>query len=98
MEPHSDPAAIPRIKNKPRRSTLRFYGDEFVFDTVTGLFFRVSSTAGILLHAVESGSPVEDLPDLLQARYQLDRATATRDVELFLNDLAALRPLVRLNG
>lgn len=76
---------------------LRFYGDQFVFDAVSGLFYRMSPTACFLLRSLDAGAKAADLPGLLQSRYQLDRATAIRDVALFLNDLAALEPLNHLD-
>jgi hypothetical protein len=69
-------------------STLRFYGDEFVFNTVSGKCYRVTSTAGFLLRALVAGAENEQLVDLIQARYGVDRTAAVRDVELLLNDLA----------
>ncbi len=81
---------------RTRASTLRFYDDGFVFDTVSGLFFRMSAPACALLSALDEGAAPETLPDLLQARYGIDRSTAVRDVALFLNDVAALEPLDRL--
>jgi hypothetical protein len=88
-------ASRPGKEQKP--SSLRFYGDEFVFDTVSGLFYRISPTAGFLLRSLDAGAEIADLARLLQSRYRLDRATAARDVALFLNDLAALEPFIRLN-
>ncbi len=77
-------------------SALRFYGDEFVFESVSGMFFRVSPTASFVLRRLDAGTKVGDLPAALQVRYGIDRATATRDVELFVNELAALEPLDHL--
>lgn len=81
--------------NKRSSSGLCFYGDEFVFDTVSGMFFRLSPTASFVLRSLEAGTKLTDLPAALETRYRVDRATATRDVELFLNELAVLEPLDR---
>lgn len=89
-------AARPRANAKPH--SLQFYGDEFVFDRVSGLFYRVSPTAGFLLRSLDSGAEPAELPKLLQSRYRLDSATANRDVALFLNDLATLEPLNRVRA
>lgn len=86
---------LPPKPDKRSSSGLRFYGDEFVFDTVSGMFFRLSPTASLVLRSVEAGTKLADLPTVLEKRYGVDRATATRDVELFLNELAALEPLDR---
>lgn len=69
---------------------LRFYGDQFVFDTVSGLFFRLSPTAGFLLRVIDGGAEAADLPGLLQQTYGISEKNALRDAELFLNDLAGL--------
>lgn len=87
------PISLPHARGK--RSTLRFYGDEFVFDTVSGMFFRLSPSAAFILRRLLSGTELRDLPETLEARYGIDRGTAMRDVELFLNELAALEPLDR---
>lgn len=92
------PAKSQKTADKPKTATLRFYGDEFVFDTVSGLFYRMSPSACFLLQALDSGKSRRELPVLLQHEYQLDASTAVRDAELFLNDLAALEPLNRLGA
>lgn len=76
-----------------RDSALHFYGDEFVFDAVSGMFFRLSPTGSFVLRCLAAGKKPDDLAAALQARFNIDRATAIRDVELFLNELAALEPL-----
>ena len=71
-------------------SRLVFYEDGFVFDTVSGLFFRLNPTAAFALRALAEGAEPDELPEKLQRRYDLDHQTAVRDAELFLDDLAAL--------
>lgn len=78
-------------------SALRFYEDEFVFDAVSGMFYRLNPTACFVLRALDEGVTPDRLPGMLQAEYGLDAATASRDVELFLNDLASLEPLSHLH-
>ena len=73
--------------------TLRFYGDGFVFNTASGMFHRITSTACFLLRNVAAGYTEEQLVDLMKERYGLDQVSATRDVELLLNDLADLELL-----
>jgi len=77
-------------------STLRFYGDEFIFDTVSGMFFRISSTAGLILRSLQSGTRPDRLADEIQERYGISRSAALRDVELLRNDLAGIEALDRL--
>lgn len=83
------------IESQPVGHALRFYGDHFVFDTVSGMFFRLSPTGSFILRALASGIKPEDLPAAVAARYDVEHVTATRDIELFLNELSALEPLDR---
>lgn len=83
------------IDTETTGSGLRFYGDDFVFDTVSGMFFRLSPTGSFILRTLASGAKPDTLAAAMAARYGIDRATATRDIELFLNDLSALEPLDR---
>lgn len=73
--------------------TLRFYGDEFVFDTISGMFYRISPTASFILRALQSGTRPEKLADEIQGRYGIPRAAAVRDIELLRNDLAGIEAL-----
>ena len=69
---------------------LRFYGDSFVLNTASGMFYRLSPTADYLLRARDAGAKTEEFADLIMARYGVDHATAVRDTELLLNQLTAL--------
>ncbi len=75
---------------------LRFYGDEFVFDIRSGMFFRLSATASFILRALAEGGRAADLPGAMERQYGIDHASALRDIQLFLNELAALEPLERV--
>ncbi len=72
-------------------SNLRFYNDEFVFDTVSGMFYLLTPTAGFLLRSLDSGLPLNSLVNQLQKQYNVDKDRAIRDVELFINDLVSLK-------
>lgn len=82
------------VKNKAkalyRISPLRFYEGEFVLNTVSGLFYRLTPAAGYLLRSLGAGAEIEQLATLIQTRYGVDQKIAVRDVELLLNQLAAL--------
>ena len=82
------------VKNKakaPHRiSALRFYEGEFVLNAVSGLFYRLTPAAGYLLRSLEAGVEIEQLAALIQTHYGVEHKTAVRDVELLLNQLAAL--------
>lgn len=73
----------------PRQEShaLKFYGDTFVFDTVWGMFYRISPTAAFVLRALDDGASREALPDLLARHYGIDRTRAIRDAELFIGEL-----------
>jgi hypothetical protein len=76
-----------------KAASLRFYGDGFIFDTMSGMFYRVSPTASFILRALESGTDPRKLAEDVQQRYGIDRAAAVRDIELLRNDLMAIEPL-----
>jgi hypothetical protein len=88
--------STPRPSAAESASRLRFYDDEFVFDVVSGMFFRLNPAGSYMLRALDSGASPSELPQLLTERYGLDKATATRDAQLFINNLAAIEPLDRL--
>lgn len=69
---------------------FRFYGDSFVLNVASGLFYRLSPTADYLLRALDDGAHIDQFPDLIVRRYHVDRATAVRDSELLLNQFTAL--------
>jgi len=76
-----------KVCNAP---TFRFYGDEFIFDTSSGMCYRINSAAGFLLRNLAAGFKDEQLVSLMQDQYGLDRTSARRDVELLLNNLTEL--------
>lgn len=71
-------------------SRLVFYEDNFVFDTVSGMFYRLNPTAAFVLRAIGDGVRIDQLPELLQSHYDIEHKSAVRDAELFVNELAAL--------
>lgn len=79
------------VARKPAaRRNLRFYGDRFVFDPVSGNFHRLSEAAGFLLKAYAGGARGPELVRLLTQRYGIDQTRAKRDVEVFLTEISAL--------
>jgi len=71
-------------------SALHFYEGEFVLNTVSGMFYRLTPAAGYLLRSLDAGVEIGQLAALIQTRYGVDQKTAVRDVELLLNQLAGL--------
>lgn len=73
--------------------TLRFYGDEFVFDTVSGMFYVISRTAGFIFRALDAGTQPDKLADEVQQRYGITRSEAVRDIEHLLDNFSGIEPL-----
>jgi hypothetical protein len=73
--------------------TLRFYGDEFVFDTVSGMFYVVSRTAGFIFRALDAGILPDKLADEVEQRYGITRSAAVRDIAHLLDNLSGIEPL-----
>ena len=89
------PAATPVAANgnAPRAPrTLRFYGDEFVFDTVSGMFYVISRSAGFIFRALDAGTQPDKLADEVQQRYGISRSAAVRDIEYLLGNLNGIEP------
>jgi hypothetical protein len=96
--PNSQPAALSggrgekdRQEVMPCMPTLRFYGDEFVFDTASGMFYRISLVASFILNSLQAGTHADELASLIETQFGIDPSRAARDVELFLGDLTALK-------
>jgi hypothetical protein len=68
----------------------RFYGDQFLLDTVSGNFYRVTATAGFILRAILDGADDAKLVNLVEKRFKISHAKALRDVELFQSELRSL--------
>ena len=78
----------PTLSKGSRR--LQFFGEEFVLDTVSGLFYRLTPAAHLVLQAHEQGVQSQQFPGLLRQHYGIDPASAARDVELLLNQMVSL--------
>ena len=68
----------------------RFYGDQFLLDTVTGNFFRVTPTAGFILRQLIAGKTTAELVNIVADHFKIDHARALRDVEMFTSELRSL--------
>ena len=77
-------------ENETRVPKFRFYGEEFVLDMISGNFYRVTPTAGFILRALGDGRDLAELPRIVERQFGIDRAKASRDVELFLSELRSL--------
>lgn len=84
-------------RNKPhagdggsRATRYRFYGDQFVLDTLSGNFYRVTPTAGFILRRLVAGTELGELVNLVAEYFKIDRSRALRDVEMFTSELRSL--------
>jgi len=73
-----------------RASRFRFYGDQFMLDTVTGQFFRVSPPAGFIFKNLIQGKKGDHLVDIVERNFGISRSKAVRDVEMFLAELRSV--------
>lgn len=90
MKHYPEPRTESVRRGESAASPLVFYEDCFVFNTVSGLFYRLNPTAAFVLRALADGTRPHQLPDLLQSHYTIDHKTAVRDAELFINELVSL--------
>jgi hypothetical protein len=71
-------------------SNLTILNDHFVFDTHSGLFYRVSETAAFIINELKwRNPPIATLTASYAQHYGVSQGIAERDVELFLNDVTA---------
>lgn len=69
-----------------------------MFDTESGMFYRHTPSAGLVLKALEEGRSQNEIVALLSERFSIDPARARRDVELLVNDLSSLQALYRVRS
>jgi Coenzyme PQQ synthesis protein D (PqqD) len=68
-------------ENETRVPKFRFYGEEFVLDTVSGNFYRVTPTAAFILRALSDGRDDTELAGIVERQFGIDHAKAIRDIE-----------------
>ncbi len=74
----------------PPSSRFRFYNAQFLLDTVSGQFFRVSPPAGFIFRSLIQGNTGDQLVDIVKDHFGIDRPKAVRDVEMFLAELRSV--------
>ena len=84
-------------KHNGHASNLRFYGEQFVLDTVGGRFYRLTPIAAFLLKALIDGKDEEELAKIVEKQFGSDPTKAIRDVEFFLSEIRSLE-LVQDSG
>lgn len=68
----------------------RFYGDQFLLDTVSGNFYRVTPTAGFILRHLIAGKTSTEVVNVVADHFKIDHARALRDIEMFTSELRSL--------
>ncbi len=59
----------------------------FAFDPVTGDTYNINPAGLLIMNAIKAGARPDQILDSVVAHYNVDRQTADRDVEVFLNEL-----------
>ena len=69
-------------------SNLTILNDRFVFDTHSGLFYRVSETAAFIINELKRRNPsIATLTASYAEHYGVSQGIAERDVQLFLTEV-----------
>ncbi len=97
--PRGKPAVDIELSIVADLSNLKILHGRFVFDISSGTFHRVSETAAFILSELQRKVPIGQLVRHYSDRYEISRAVAERDIELFLNDVSVARlPVYRVAG
>ena len=72
-------------------STLRIIDSCMLFDACTGKFHTINSSAVFIFDELQGDASHADLIKNYMEEFDVNQATAERDVELFLNDLDVIR-------
>jgi len=59
----------------------------FAFDPATGDTYNINPAGLLIMNAIKAGARPDQILDSVVAHYNVDRQTADRDVEVFLNEL-----------
>jgi hypothetical protein len=78
------------LRRGHQRQFLKFYEGHFVLDVRSGRFYRLTPSAIFLLRAWSEGAETSSFSRLLREEFEVDLATASRDVELMLNQFKGL--------
>jgi hypothetical protein len=70
-------------------ANLRIIKDCMLFDTVTGHFWRINKSGVFIIRALQKQMPMSELIPAFQKEFNLSHHVASRDIELFLNDITA---------
>lgn len=73
--------------NVTKLKELMINDEGFAFDPRTGNTYSINPTGLLIVNAVKAGANVEQVLDSVAERYEVDRQTADRDLEVFINEL-----------
>ena len=73
--------------NATKLKELMINDEGFAFDPRTGNTYSINPTGLLIVNAVKAGADLETALDSVAARYDVDRQTADRDLEVFFNEL-----------
>lgn len=73
--------------NVTKLKELMINDEGFAFDPRTGNTYSINPTSLLIVNAVKAGANVEQVLDSVAERYEVDRQTADRDLEVFINEL-----------
>ncbi len=70
-----------------RLNELTVNNEGFAFDSRTGNTYNINATGLVAMNGMKAGKTNAQIIDQLEERFDVDRPTASRDLELFLNQL-----------
>ena len=73
--------------NATKLKELMINDEGFAFDPRTGNTYSINPPGLLIVNAVKAGADLETVLDSVAARYDVDRQTADRDLEVFFNEL-----------
>lgn len=77
--------------NAVHLSNLKIVNGCLAFDVCSGKFHRISESAAFVITELKRQTPVGALVTSYSKRFEIPRAVAARDIELFLNDMSVVR-------
>jgi len=73
--------------NNTKLKSLMINEEGFAFDPRTGNTYNISGVGLLVVNALKAGTQTAQVVDAIVERYDVDRRTADRDLEGFLNEL-----------
>lgn len=78
----------------PKHIKLNSDGKQgFFIDLRTGELYTLNSTGLRILQSLQSGTPEDQVADIISSEFHVDREKAGKDVQYFLDQIRALETL-----